>query len=113
MKKRIEELKAEIARLEGIVEAKKEKKIIFNRNNLYVGIDETGEPYLLVGQTDYFRFHSFRDTEWGWEHSFSSGQKAIYSAVNDEPSLTVYEFSDALEGMEFFMEKYRKYHKED
>lgn len=109
----IEKLEKEIARLKEIVEAKKEKKIVFNGNNLYVGIDEKGEPYLLAGYKEYYCFHSFRDVEWGWEDPFPSGQKAIDSAVNDEPSLTVYEFSDALEGMEFFMEKYLKYHKED
>lgn len=109
----IEKLEKELARLKEIVETKKEKKIIYDGDNLYVGIDEEGEAYLLVGKGDYFRFHSFRDTEWGWEGSFTSGQKAIDSAVNDSPSLTVYEFSDALEGMEFFMDKYRKYHKED
>lgn len=109
----IEKLEKELARLKEIVETKKEKKIVFDGDKLYVGIDEEGETYLLVGKGDYFRFHSFRDTEWGWEGPLPSGQKAIDSAVDDAPSLTLYEFSDALEGMEFFMDKYRKYHKED
>ena len=108
----IEKLEKELARLKEIVETKKEK-IIYDRDNLYVGIDESGKAYLLVGKKDYFRFHSFRDTEWGWEGSFTSGQKAIDSATDGDPSLTIYEFSNALEGMEFFMEKYRKYHVED
>lgn len=109
----IQKLKKEIARLEEIVKVKEEKKIIFDGDNLYVGIDEEGKPFLLTGKDDYYRFHSFRDVEWGWEDPCPSGQKAIDSALNDEPSLTIYEFSNALEGMEFFMEKYRKYHKED
>jgi len=108
----IEKLEKELARLKEIVETKKEK-IIYDGDNLYVGIDMAGEPYLLVGKGDYFRFHTLSDVEIGWEDPLPSGQKAIDSAVDERPSLTIYEFSDALEGMEFFMDKYRKYHKED
>ena len=111
---RIEKLEKELARLREIVETKKEKKIVYDEDKLYVGIyEKDGEPFLLTGYEEYYRFHSFKDVENGWEDSFASGQEAIDSAVDDEPSLTIYEFSDALEGMEFFMDKYRKYHKED
>ena len=110
----IERLEKELARLKEIVETKKEKKIVYDEDKLYVGIyEKDGEPFLLTGDEEYYRFHSFKDVENGWEDSFVSGQEAIDSAVDDEPSLTIYEFSDALEGMEFFMDKYRKYHKED
>lgn len=111
--RQIQKLKKEIARLEEIVKVKEEKKIGFDGDNLYVGIDETGKPYLLVGYNEYYRFHSFVSTQHGWEPPHISGKKAIDSALNDEPSLSIYEFSNALEGMEFFMDQYREYHKED
>ena len=112
--KQIEKLEKELARLREIVETKKEKKIVYDEDKLYVGIyEKDGEPFLLTGYEEYYRFHSFKDVENGWEDSFASGQEAIDSAVDSKMSLTVYEFSNALEGMEFFMDKYRKYHKED
>ena len=110
----IEKLEKELARLREIVETKKEKKIVFDGDKLYVGIYENdGEPFLLTGKEEYYCFHSFEDVEHGWEGFFASGQEAIDSAVDGELSLTVYEFSNALDGMEFFMDKYRKYNKED
>ena len=71
----IEKLEKELARLKGIVETKKEKKIIYDRYNLYVGIDRENEPFLLAGYREYYRFHSFRDTEWGWSSKTASGDR--------------------------------------
>jgi len=107
----IEKLEKELARLREIVETKKEKKIVYDRDKLYVGIDRENEPFLLAGYREYYRFHSFRDTEWGWSSKTASGQEAIDKAVNGRLNFKVYEFTDRVEGMEFFMDKYRKYHK--
>ena len=105
----IEKLEKELARLKKIVETKKEKKIIYDEDNLYVGIDGTGEPFLL-SRMDFK--YSFLSGCRQWCKAQYDGQKLIDCANKNRP-FTVYEFSDALEGMEFFMDKYRKYHKED
>lgn len=105
----IEKLEKELARLREIVEAKKEKKIVYNGDNLYVGINGGGKPFLLSRMGSKYSFLSGCRQ---WCMARDSGQELIDNA-NRKCLFTVYEFSNALEGMEFFMDKYRKYHKED
>ena len=116
----IEKLEKELARLKEIVETKKEKKIIYNPYHLYVGIRTLdGRPYILVGNSrvdsreDSFRFQSLTTVCGGWKRGLDSGQKAIDSATSGDTQLEIHEFHNRIEGMEFFMDKYRKYHKED
>lgn len=108
-KERIEKLEKELARLREIVETKKEKKIVYDEDNLYVGINGEGEPFLLSRMG--FKY-SFLSGCRQWCMARDNGQELIDNA-NRKCLFTVYEFSNALEGMEFFMDKYRKCHKED
>ena len=110
----IEKLEKELARLKEIVETKKDKKIVFDEDKLYVGIyEDSRKPFILAGYGNYYRFYSLEDSCCGWSSPVSSGQEAIDKAVNGQLNFKVYEFSNSLEGMEFFMDKYREYHKED
>lgn len=103
----IQKLKKEIARLEEIVKAKEEKKIVFDEYNLYVGIDkDDNQPFILLGRKGKYNFYSLLNTKSVYDNDKNSGQNAIDSVLY---CLTVYEFSNALEGMEFFMDKYREY----
>lgn len=101
----IEKLEKELAKLREIVEAKKEKKIIYSGENLYVGIDEEGGPFLL-SRMDFK--YSFLSGCRQWCKAQDDGQKLIDCANKNRP-FTIYEFSDRLEGIEFFRKKYREY----
>ena len=109
----IEKLEKELARLKEIVEAKKEKKIVFDAyNTLYIGLDKAdGEPFILIGRDGRYCFYLLQNTERVYGDFVKTGQEAIDNAIDYD--FEIHEFHNRIEGMEFFMEKYRKYHKED
>jgi hypothetical protein len=110
----IQKLEKELARLKEIVETKKEKKIIYNGKNLYIGIERGVRwPYLLSGDrcSKHFVFEAFYNTESRWDEGHKAGQDAIDNFIGD--GFIIHEFSNHLEGMEFFMEKYREYYKQN
>lgn len=106
----IQKLRKELSRLEEIVKAKEEKKIDFDSSKLYIGIcEQDGQPYILAGRNQNYCFYNLERVCGIWSFPKTSGQEAIDCAVSNGIKLKVYEFSDRLEGMKFFMDKYCKY----